>query len=127
VERLIDLIALVVLGSLALSSAGIVSPIFQNALKGISILGLVGLISIFILPRFGNLAGRWIMAIPKLREAHKIKLNDFLHQFLSGLKSLHNIKRAALFISLTGLIWLKDANCFGQQNGLMPWTTATAC
>jgi hypothetical protein len=109
VERLIDVVALIVLGSLALSSAGITSPIFQNALKGVSILGLAGLIAIFILPHFGNLAGRWVMALPKLNERHKIKLNGFLHQFLNGLESLHSVKRATLFISLTGLIWLMDA------------------
>jgi len=109
VERLIDLIALIVLGSLALSSAGIVSPIFQNALKGVAVLGLTGLVAIFVLPRLGKLAGQWIMALPALKEAHKIKLDHFLQQFLSGLKSLHSLKRAALFIGFTGLVWLMDA------------------
>ena len=42
VERLMDLIALIVLGSFALSSIGVVSPVFQNALKGVSVLGLIG-------------------------------------------------------------------------------------
>ncbi len=109
VERLIDLIALIVLGSLALSSAGIVSPIFQNALNSISIIGLIGLSAIFILPRFGELAGHWIMAFPVLKEIHKVKLNHILQQFLIGLKSLHSLKRAALFTGLTALIWLMDA------------------
>jgi glycosyltransferase 2 family protein len=109
VERLMDLIALIVLGALALSFAGIVSPVFQNALNGISILGLIGLSVIFILPRFGELAGHWIMGFPVLKETHKVKLDHFLQQFLIGLKSLHSLKRAALFTSLTGLIWLTDA------------------
>lgn len=109
VERLIDLIALIILGSLALSSARIVSPIFQNALKGISILGLIGLSAIFILPRFSDLAAHWIMDFPVLKETHKTKLNYFLQQFLTGLKSLHSLKRTALFTGLTGLIWLIDA------------------
>lgn len=109
VERLMDLIALIVLGALALSSTGIVSPIFQNALKGISTLGLIGLTAIFVLPHFSQFAGRIIMALPVLKETHKIKLDDFLQQFLGGLKSLYSISRVAQFTGLTGLIWLMDA------------------
>ena len=109
VERLVDLIALIALGSLALSSTGIISPIFQSALKGVSIIGLIGLAVIFILPRFSRLVEYSIMSIPKLKEAYKLKLNNFLQQFLIGLKSLHSLKRAALFTGLTGLIWLIDA------------------
>jgi uncharacterized protein (TIRG00374 family) len=109
VERFMDLIALIVIGSLALSFAGIVSPVLQNALNGISILGLIGLIAIFILPRFDNLARRLILALPMLKENQKLKLNDFLQQFISGLKSIHGFSRAIQFIFLTGLIWLMDA------------------
>jgi uncharacterized protein (TIRG00374 family) len=109
VERLMDLIALIALGALALSSTGIVSPIFQNALKGISTLGLIGLTAIFVLPHFSLFAGRIIMALPVLKETHKIKLDDFLQQFLGGLKSLYSISRVAQFTGLTGLIWLMDA------------------
>ena len=109
VERLMDLIALIVLGSFALSSTGIVSPVFQNALKGVSVLGLIGLIAIFILPHFEKLIGRLIMTFPVLKEAHKIKLDHFFEQFLGGLKSLHSITRIAQFTGLTCLIWLMDA------------------
>ena len=104
-----DLIALIMLGSFALSSTGVVSPVFQNALKGISILGMIGLFAIFILPYFGELIGRLIMTFPILKETYKIKLNHFLQQFLVGLKSLHSFKRVAQFVGLTGLIWLMDA------------------
>lgn len=109
VERLMDLIALIVLGSFALSSIGVVSPVFQTALKGVSILGLIGLTAIFVLPNFEKLIGRLIMTFPVLKEMHKIKLDHFLQQFLGGLKSLHSFKRVAQFISLTSLIWLIDA------------------
>lgn len=109
VERLMDLIALIVLGSLALSSTGIVSPAFQNALKGVSAMGLIGLTAIFVLPYFGQFANRLIMAFPVLKEIYKIKLDHFLQQFLVGLKSLHSFTRVAQFIGLTGLIWLMDA------------------
>ncbi|MDO8753806.1 MAG: lysylphosphatidylglycerol synthase transmembrane domain-containing protein, partial [Anaerolineales bacterium] len=67
------------------------------------------LITIFVLPHFGKFVGRLIMTFPVLKEAHKIKLDHFFQQFLSGLKSLHNITRVAQFTGLTGLIWLMDA------------------
>jgi len=44
-----------------------------------------------------------------LKEAHKIKLDHFLQQFLSGLRSLYSFKRVIQFTGLTGLIWLMDA------------------
>ncbi len=109
VERLMDLIALIVLGSFALSSTGVVSPVFQNALRGVSILGLIGLITIFVAPHFEKLIGRLILAFPILGETHKIKLEHFIQQFLNGLKSLHSFKRILQFTGLTGLIWLMDA------------------
>lgn len=109
VERLMDLIALIVLGALALSFTGIVSPVFQNTLKGISALGLIGLTSIFVLPYFSQFAGRMFIALPILKEMHKIKLEYFLQQFLSGLKSLRSISRVVQFTALTGLIWMIDA------------------
>lgn len=107
VERLIDLVTLIVLGSIALSSAGIVSPLFQNALKGVSIFGLIGLSAIFILPRFDGLVRRLILSLPMLKETHKLKLDNFLQQFIGGLRSLHSY--SPQFIALTGLIWLMDA------------------
>jgi len=109
VERLMDLIALIVLGSFALSSTGVVSPVFQDALRGVSILGLFGLITIFVAPHFEKLIGRIIMAFPILGETHKIKLEHFIQQFLNGLKSLHSFKRTVQFTGLTALIWLMDA------------------
>jgi uncharacterized membrane protein YbhN (UPF0104 family) len=44
-----------------------------------------------------------------LKEAHKIKLDNFLRKFLGGLRSLHGFVRVAQFIGLTALIWLMDA------------------
>lgn len=109
VERLMDLIALIVLGSFALLSMGSVSPVFQNALKAVSVLGLIGLIAIFVFPHFGELAGRMVMALPILKETHKLKLDGFLQQFLGGLKSLYSFTRVAQFTALTALIWFMDA------------------
>jgi glycosyltransferase 2 family protein len=109
VERLMDLVALVLLGSLALPATGVISPALQNALKLVSLLGLIGLIAVFGLPRFGVAFRRLIMTLPALKEQHKDRLDHVLQQFLSGLTSLHSGKHIVQFISLTGLIWLLDA------------------
>jgi glycosyltransferase 2 family protein len=109
VERLMDLIALIVLGSFALLSTGLVSSVFQNTLMGVSVLGLIGLMAVFVLPRFEHLAGRLIMIFPILKEGHKLKLHHFLQQFLGGLQSLHSFPRITQFIGITGVIWLMDA------------------
>ena len=109
VERLMDLIALIVLGSLALSSMDVIPPIFQNTLRGVFIAGTIGVLSIFIIPYFGQPLGRLASSIPMLNEAYKIKLKYFLQQFLGGLKSLQNNTRIVQFIGFTALIWLLDA------------------
>lgn len=89
--------------------SGLFHLFFKNALKGVSVIGLIGLFVIFILPYFEKLIRRLIMAFPILKEAHKIKTDHFFQQFLTGLKSLHSFKRIVQFIGLTGLIWLMDA------------------
>lgn len=109
VERLVDLTALVVLGAFALSSIGIMPPLFQQALNGIAIIGGIGLLFVFILPRLEKIISRLILVFPILTDAHRSKINAILGQFLNGLKSLHGFSRAIQFTALTGLIWLMDA------------------
>ena len=109
VERLMDLAGLIVLGSFALSSVELLSPIIQNALKGVTLLGLIGLGATFTLPRFEAPVGRLIMTFPWIGEALKIRVSQLFSQFLGGLRALHNIKRLTLFLALTALIMLMDA------------------
>jgi glycosyltransferase 2 family protein len=109
VERLMDLITLILLGSFALLSMGTISDVFQNALKGVSVLGLIGLFSIFVLPYLEKFIRTVILSLPLLKEVDKVKLGDLLHQFIGGLKSLHSFKRIVQFTGLTGIIWVMDA------------------
>ncbi|MBI5944383.1 MAG: flippase-like domain-containing protein [Chloroflexi bacterium] len=109
VERLMDLLALILLGGFSLSFAGITSPQFQSALNAISIFAALGLAVVFILPQFEKKIRQWIPSLPLLNENQKSKLTVFLAQFFDGLKSLRGLKRAVSFIALTGIIWLMDA------------------
>jgi hypothetical protein len=108
VERFVDMITLIVLGLLALAITGIGPVALQNALKGASILGLVGLLIVFIFPRFATQLKRWVMALPLLKKAHKRQLANSVQDFLNGFKALNDFERATEFMGLTGLIWLMD-------------------
>ncbi len=109
VERLMDLIALIVLGSFALSATGIASFVSQNVLRGIAILGLIGLAGVFITPYFESFLRNMIQHLPFIKETFKLKLDQFLQQFITGLKSIHGVARISQFTGLTGLIWFMDA------------------
>jgi glycosyltransferase 2 family protein len=107
-ERLMDLVALVLLGSFALSTSGLVSPLLQKALLMMSGIGIIGLIFMLILPRFSSLLEKSLTLLPLKDETLKMRVNDLLHQFLHGLQALIDIRRASGFGLLTALIWLMD-------------------
>lgn len=107
VERLMDLIALIVIGALSLASAGVLSGPLQAGLLSMTVLGGIGLASIFILPYLNR---RMVLLINRLPiNIHlKIKSGNYLNQFLDGLKSLRRLTRAAQFLFYTCIVWLMD-------------------
>jgi len=108
VERFIDLIALVILGSVSLSVAGILSKPLQDALKVMSGIALVGMILLILLPYLGNQIRQIVGALPIINVTVKEKLGGLLNQFLRGVEALHHPKQTIKFILFTGLIWLMD-------------------
>lgn len=109
VERIMDLIVLVIIGSLALSYTQNASSVFQNAMKVVFLVGLIGLTIIFILPRFKKSVEPILALFSRLNSEYKVKIEDFIIKFLNGLKPLHNFWHIMQFITLTGLIWAMDA------------------
>jgi uncharacterized protein (TIRG00374 family) len=108
VERMIDLIALVILGSISLSIAGLFSPPIQDALGVMAGVAIVGIAALLVTLYFGGglrriLADRLVVST-SVRE----KIGKVLEQFLSGVEVLRHPKRAAVFILFTCLIWLMD-------------------
>lgn len=108
-ERFIDLLALIVLGSLALSYTGITSATIQSALRVVSWIALAGVLALLIAPFFGRKLMKWIATFPILQRSVGIKTVHFFEQFLEGIKALHDFKRLALLILSTTVIWLMDA------------------
>jgi uncharacterized membrane protein YbhN (UPF0104 family) len=80
----------------------------QKALALMSIIGALGLGTMLLLPRFSGWLNRIIYALPFPGETLKPRLSHFLQQFLRGLQSLSDLRRASTFGALTLIIWLMD-------------------
>jgi uncharacterized protein (TIRG00374 family) len=108
VERLMDVIALIILGSVALSITDILSTSIRAALQTMSVAGIFGLLVIILLPRLDTWMSGIVAALPLLDTSARAKLSGFLDQFLRGLGALHQFQRLIGFILLTALIWTMD-------------------
>ncbi len=107
-ERLVDLVALIMIGSFALAASGLTSAPLQNALRVMALVGIVGLVAMLLLPRFGIWMEKIITVLPLIGEPLKKRLVGLLRQFLHGLRALLDIRRASGFGLLTLLIWFMD-------------------
>lgn len=108
VERFIDLLALILLGSVSLAFVGIVSGPFQVALKTLSVVAVVGIIGLALAPYIGNRLLNLVAGVPLLKTSAGKKLLEFADQFLRGIEALHHPKRITLFLLYTSMIWLMD-------------------
>jgi uncharacterized protein (TIRG00374 family) len=108
VERLVDLIALILLAILSLQNTGILPEVFRPALNLISSIAATGFLAILVAPYFGRrLVNR--IAVPQgPGVSAKSKILNLLIKVIYGIESLHHPKRAASFLLFTGLIWLMD-------------------
>lgn len=107
-ERLVDLAALIIIGSSALAASGLVSAPLQRALSAMTAVGMLGLVAMLLLPRFGSGLQKLINLLPVIGEPLKTRLGGLLEQFLRGLRALLDLRRATSFGLLTMLIWLMD-------------------
>lgn len=108
VERFMDLIALVILGSTSLALSGIVSAQLETALKLMTVVAFAGLIGILSVPYIGNKLIISMPSLPGVQPSAKEKVYEFLKQFLHGVEALHHPSRASMFILFTCLIWVMD-------------------
>jgi len=108
VERLMDLIALVVFGSISLTFSGIVSLQLQGALKLMTVIAIISLGGILSAPYVGKRAIGWISILPYINPSVKGKVEGFLKQFLRGIEALHHPQRAVAFVLYTFIIWSMD-------------------
>ncbi len=106
-ERLLDVIALVLISVLALLALPGISPSLAPALQAMAVLGGVGLLVVLLAPHFPVFFQRLLGLLP-LPTAWRPRLDNLLIRFLDGMRSLQNPGRALSFVALTGVIWLMD-------------------
>ncbi len=107
-ERIMDVVALLLLGFAAIILLGSQSNVLWDAVPPMLIVGALGV--------FGVVAGsrlarplRWVWVQLPLPETWRQRGLDLFQRFFTGLSSLHDARRALSFAGLTGAIWLMDA------------------
>jgi len=107
VERLLDGIALVLIGSVSLLFQSQISSLLASAIKIMAGIGVIGLAIVIIAPFKEKLIIKMIASLP-FQDKVKQKINEQGMRFLVGMRTLHNIRRLGGFITLTACIWLLD-------------------
>jgi len=107
-ERMLDVIALVLISLAAILSLGVLPGWLLNAVKVMGALGLVGLLVVFAAPHLENPLRRSLtwLPLPTTLQAH---LMNMMEQFLLGMRAFQHPGRALGFAGLTAVIWLADA------------------
>lgn len=108
VERILDTVALVLIGSISLLWLGNISPWLANAVRIISLAGILGLAVIIAAPFQEKLIQRlfgWLPLPPKISPL----ISKQITRFLVGMRCLQSRRRLLTFILLTAVIWLVDA------------------
>ncbi len=108
-ERMMDVVALVIFGSVALLSLRITSDAFKFAIEMMALVGILGLFVLLLVPRFGKTISRIIARQHILKEWQKEEIVQWVAQFVLGLQSLQHVRQMFFFGLLTILIWCMDA------------------
>ncbi len=107
VERLLDVIALVLIGSISVLLQSQISSLLAGALKIMAAAGAIGLAAVIVMPFQEKLITTLIAKLPLPGRVLQ-KIGEIVKRFLLGMRSLHNARRLGSFILLTAVIWLFD-------------------
>ncbi len=104
-ERLMDVIALVLIGALVISNISLALPLWLfSTIQWMALAGLVALAIFLAAPRMEKLFLK-IPALVRLPEKWRERTSGLISQFMLGAKALINSKRAAAFVLLTAVVW----------------------
>lgn len=116
IERVLDVAALVLIGSICLLGQPNVPAALLDAVRVMALASVVGLMVILIVPFQEQFFLSALNKIP-LPAAVAQRISDILKRFLVGMRSMRSIRRMGLFVGLTLAIWLIDGigNVIGAQ------------
>jgi glycosyltransferase 2 family protein len=106
-ERIMDVVALVLISSISLLSLNLLSDTFSSALKGVALLAVLGLAVVLCSPFLEKYFLLVLNRLP-LPKSWILKISNQLSLFLQGMRTLQNGRRISTFLGLTALIWLID-------------------
>lgn len=112
-ERIMDAIALVLFGLISLPLVSQIPDWMVSAVQGVTLIGVVGVIILFVTPRFESLIVTVLLWVP-LPARFSETLVTLATQFLMGMQAFQQGRRAIAFALLTALAWLFDALAFTQ-------------
>lgn len=107
-ERVLDAVALVLIGSVALLSEGELPAALANAVRLMAVAGVVGLAFIVAAPYQERVILRVVGWLP-LPERISRTVAEQTSRFLLGMRSLQNVRRMLGFLALTAVVWLVDS------------------
>jgi uncharacterized protein (TIRG00374 family) len=107
-ERILDAVALVLIGSVALLLGRLPSEVLARAVSLMAVAAALALAVVLLAPFRETLLLRLIDRLP-LPESVSRKTADLTSRFLVGMRSLQSVQRMLVFVGLTGVIWLVDA------------------
>ncbi len=106
-ERVMDAVVLVIIGSVSMLWQVNMPASILSAIRIMAIASIVLLCGIVLVPYQEKLVIKILGSLP-LSKPLTQKVSEQASRFLLGMRSLQNIRRLALFLSLTLVIWLVD-------------------
>lgn len=109
IERIVDALALITIGSVVLLILPTNPGWLADAAQPLAIAGIAGVIVLILLPLFQSAWERLLKRVP-IPERFRERAEHFLHEGLQGLKSFHDRRRLAKYLTLTSVIWFLDGS-----------------
>jgi uncharacterized protein (TIRG00374 family) len=107
-ERLVDLVALVVIGAVSVFWLEAFPKFVQEALRSFAVVAVCGVVFILTLPLFRGRVIRIMHVFPVLSQSVKDKLEELFTHFVEGIQVIVQARRGIPFIVFTVFIWCMD-------------------
>jgi uncharacterized protein (TIRG00374 family) len=107
-ERMLDVIALVLIGMAAILALPGLPEWLSKAIRVMAAVGLVGLFGMLVATRLEDLLRRILLWLP-LPTTWRAPLVGMLERFLMGMRGFQQPGRALSFVFFSAVIWLMDA------------------